>query len=145
MILYCGKYINLMNECRHVFPDGYFPFMLSAENEKKELDLFIDESIAGTRFQNCYKGNVVIDFSRWRRERTFGECFAAFLYYLADHTDIYKMVFISENHCSKEFTEQLEKIFDIRKIDLNPKKENPHTKMGFAITNDTEEIHDVRG
>lgn len=145
MILYCGKYKNLMNECKSIFPDGYFSFKFSAENEKNEIDRFIDESKARTRFQNYYKGNVVVDLSAWSGERNFSECFEAFLYYLADHTEIYNTVVISETHCSKEFTDLLDEVFDIQKIELNKEKEKQNLKIGFAITEETEENQNVRG
>lgn len=147
MILYNGKYKDLMTECKIVFYDDYFPFMLSTENEKTEIDRFIDESKARTRFLNRYKGNVVVDFSAWSRERSFSECFEAFLYYLADNTDIYNMIFISENYCSKEFVEQLETVFDIQVIELgrNKDKEKQKPRIGFAISEESEVSDDVRG
>ena len=129
--LLCGDDKNVMAKCERIFPDGFFSFSVSTDSHFSEIDRFLDESMANTRFRNYYTGNVVLDLSEWNKNCEFGEQFNAFMYFIKDNTDKYNCVFIIDS-------------FEIEQISLGFSKTFQKVKMGVTVSDGTKEENNVR-
>lgn len=68
MYLVQGKYSEAIAKCQKILDDDYFEFefLYTDESERfREIDRFLYESRHTLRFENEYRGNVVIDISGW--------------------------------------------------------------------------------
>lgn len=142
--LLCGDDKNVMAKCERIFPDGFFSFSVSTDSHFSEIDRFLDESMANTRFRNYYTGNVVLDLSEWNKNCEFGEQFNAFMYFIKDNTDKYNCVFIIDSFCTYEFITKLKDFFEIEQISLGFSKTFQKVKMGFTVSDGTKEENNVR-
>ena len=90
MYLVQGKYSEAIAKCQKILDGNYFEFefLYTDESERfREIDRFLYESRHTLRFENEYRGNVVIDISDWN-EKT-NSYFDAFMYFLKDNAAKY--------------------------------------------------------
>lgn len=132
MYLVQGKYSEAIAKCKKILDDDYFEFefLYTDESERfREIDRFLYESRHTLRFENEYRGNVVIDISGWSEKTNL--YFDAFMYFLKDNKDKYCCVFISDKRCSNETLEKLNDFFEIDEIKLDLYEEKK-IRIGFV-------------
>lgn len=132
MYLVQGKYSEAIAKCQKILDDDYFEFefLYTDESERfREIDRFLYESRHTLRFENEYRGNVVIDISGWNKKHNM--YFDAFMYFLKDNADKYCCVLISNKKCSGKTIEKLNDLFTIEEICLSLPEEKKKVKIGF--------------
>lgn len=133
MYLVQGKYSETIKKCQEMFDDDYFEFefLYTDESERfREIDRFLYESRHTLRFENEYKGNVVIDISGWNEKTNL--YFDAFMYFLKDNMDKYFCILISNKKCPDKTIEKLNDLFDIEEMCLSLPEEKKKVKIGFV-------------
>lgn len=133
MYLVQGKYSEAIAKCQKILDGDYFEFefLYTDESERfREIDRFLYESRHTLRFENEYRGNVVIDISGWNEKTNL--YFDAFMYFLKDNADKYCCVLISNKKCSSKTIEKLNDLFEIDDIQLNLPDEKKKVRMGFV-------------
>lgn len=133
MYLVQGKYFETIKKCKKMLDDDYFEFELiyTDESERfREIDRFLYESRHTLRFENEYRGNVVIDISGWSEKNN--SYFDAFMYFLKDNMDKYCCVLISNKKCSDKTIEKLNDLFTIEEMCLSLPEEKKKVKIGFV-------------
>lgn len=141
MYLVQGKYSEAIAKCQKILDGNYFEFefLYTDESERfREIDRFLYESRHTLRFENEYRGNVVIDISDWN-EKT-NSYFDAFMYFLKDNAAKYCCVFISNKKCSDKTIEKFNDLFIIEEICLSLPEEKKKVKIGF-VDNERSEIN----
>lgn len=133
MYLVQGKYSETIKKCQKILDGDYFEFEFLYMDESlrfREIDRFLYESRHTLRFENEYRGNVVIDISDWNEKINL--YFDAFMYFLKDNADKYCCVLISNKKCSDKTIEKLNDLFTIEEICLSLPEEKKTVKIGFV-------------
>ena len=147
MILITGDYNKIKSECEKIYQTGFFDFnfLYVSESERfREIDRFLFESRHTLRFENEYKGNVVIDISEWNN-MIINTYFEAFMYFIKDNKNKYDCVFILNERCSKDMREKLKDFFgEVKEVQMPALNEKKKNRIGFVL-DDGKEVNNVRG
>ena len=122
MVVIQGDYENAIRYCDKITDGAFFEFDFSYVdlNERfRELDRFIWESKHTLRFQNEYRGNVIVELSGWndKSEYEFNEYFDAFMYYLKSKGNMLNVAFFVNGKCSRALFNCLSRFYEIHLVE----------------------------
>ncbi len=131
-----GDYLKVKKHYEKKQKSGYFEFDFAYAGPLeifREIDRFIWESRhSKTRYQNSYKGPVLVDLSGWN-DKPLNDYFDAFMYYLKDNYDA-KCTFFCREECSEELEKKLREFFKLSVVSIGLEDAASTKKaIGFSL------------
>ena len=138
MRLIKGDYEKAVSYCREMIKGEFFEFdfpFVPMNEHFREIDRFLWESKHQcTRFENRFEGRAVIDISDWNRHYP-NDYFDAFMYFMKDNEAYVSCTLISSEPWKSEVTDRLEKLFEVKEVDLSGGESSKKSGnvIGFAV------------